>query len=158
MQQQILQDTHIQHGVVSVPCIIYGLIWLLMLCRLWELSGLISLEHPPCSSCRTQKSCTAAVFLWGRNALNSSRIRGKIRNIRKHSTSDQPGPAWPKSGGNSSASRDCLTAEKISFVHQRPDPLRIPRDRWWDWDLRDGLCGFVLLWQLLRCAQAPELL
>lgn len=90
--------------------------------RLWELPALISLELPRAENKK------AAEQLWGeRNALNFSRIRGKNKEYNEAFTSEYQEVIPSKSGGNSSANWDCLSAQKIIFVHHRPGPARFPR-------------------------------
>lgn len=148
---------HTEHGVVSVPCIIYGLIWLIMCvdcgnCLDWYLWSI----HFSPSRAEHKKKLLSCGEEWaelfqdqGKNkeykeAFSPGSTRAHLAQIRWKFLNKQR--------------LSFCTKTSISFVHQRSDPVRLPRDRWWDWDFRGDLCGFVLLWHLLRYGQAPELL
>jgi len=89
MRKQILQDTHNreqgrQHLVLHA--LFMAFIWLLICVDFVSCSGLVSLEHLVCSIRRKQKSCRAAVCMVRK--VKFFRIKGEIRNITKHLTSE----------------------------------------------------------------------
>lgn len=84
MQNQILQDTHIQEQGrqhLVLHALFMAFICLLICVDLVYCSGLISLEHLVCSMCRKEP-------IEKRDLLKFFRTKGQIWNIMKHLASE----------------------------------------------------------------------
>lgn len=124
-----------KHGVVSVTCIIYGLIWLLMWedcgnCLDWYLWSILLQETK-----ELQSSCVPV----GRNALNFSRSGENKEYNEFH--------LWVTRASLVQI-RWKFLSEQIVFLHKKwalwSETWSSQASQGWNWGFRDGLCAFVL--------------